>query len=300
MKKLITKEFIIGISVIVAIVILIFGIDYLKGINMLSPSNFYYIECDNVSGLEVSSPVSIDGFKVGQVREISYNYEKPGKIKVLLAVNKKLRIPDDSHAELSSTLMGGGYVDIKVGKSQNTYAIGSEIPVKFVPDLMTSLSSSVMPAVNTILPRVDTLLISLNTLVSDPALAESIRRLDGITTNVEGVTKGLAGTVQRDIPAIMGNARSLTTKIDTVSANLVALSASLKQLPLASTMDNVNIITDNLSQFSKRLNNESSTLGQLTGNDELYRQLNEVAANIDSLVVDIKKNPKRYISIKVF
>lgn len=300
MKKLVTKEFIIGISVIVAIAILIFGIDYLKGINMLSPANFYYIDCENVSGLEVSSPVSINGFKVGQVREISYNYEKPGKIKVLLAVNKKLRIPNNSHAEISSTLMGGGFIDIKIGNSTTPFAVGSEIPVKFMPDLMTSLSNSVMPSVNTILPRIDSLLVNLNTLVSDPAIAQSIKRLDGITANVESATKGLQGTMQRDVPAIMNNAKSITTKIDTVSANLLALSANLKQLPIANTMDNVNRITDNLSKFSDRLNNESSTLGQLTGNDELYRQLNSVAANIDSLVVDIKKNPKRYISIKVF
>lgn len=300
MKKLISKEFVIGISVIVALVILFFGIDYLKGINMLSPSNFYYIDCENVSGLEVSSPVSIDGFKVGQVREISYNYEKPGKIKVLLAVNKKLRIPDNSYAELASTLMGGGYVDIKVGNSSKPLEIGSEIPVKASHDLMASISNDVMPAVNRILPRVDTLLMNLNTLVEDPALSQSIKRLDAITANVDGLTSGLNNAMQRDVPVVLRNAKSLTTKLDTVSANLIALSNSLKQLPLSTTIDNVNDITNNLSKFSDQLNNQSSTLGQLTTNDELYRKLNTVVANIDSLVVDIKKNPKRYISIKVF
>ena len=110
MKKLFNKELIIGISVILAIVILFFGIEYLKGINMFSPANFYYVNCANVSGLEISSPVMIDGYKVGQVREISYDYDNPGKIKVLLAVNKKLRVPDDSYAVLASTLMGGGYI----------------------------------------------------------------------------------------------------------------------------------------------------------------------------------------------
>lgn len=300
MKKLATKEFVIGISVIIAIVILFFGIDYLKGINMLSPANFYYVDCENVSGLAVSAPVSINGYKVGQVREISYNYEKPGKIKVLLAVNKKLRIPVNSHAELASTLMGGGYVDIKMGDSPKMLEIGSEIPIKYVPDLMSSISNDVMPAVNSILPRVDSLLISLNTLVSDPALSQSIKRLDGITANIEGVTQGLNSTMRSDVPVMMRNAKSVTTKLDTVSANLIALSESLKQLPLSTTVDNVNQITANLSKFSNQLNDQSSTLGQLTSNDELYRKLNNVTANIDSLVVDIKKNPKRYISIKLF
>lgn len=118
MKKLATKEFIIGLSVIVAILVLIFGIDYLKGINMLSPANFYYVYYDNVSGLEVSAPVSIDGYKVGQVREITYDYENPGKIKVLLAVDKKLRIPENSYAIMSATLMSGSIIDIKMGDSK--------------------------------------------------------------------------------------------------------------------------------------------------------------------------------------
>lgn len=299
MKKLVNKEFIIGISVICAIVILYFGIEYLKGINMLSPSNFYYVYYQNVNGLEVSAPVSVDGFKVGKVRDITYDFDNPGKVKVLLAVNKKLKVPDDSYAVLSSTLMGGGYIDIKMGKSQSMLAKGSEIPTRVVPGLMDALSDNVMPAVNTILPRVDSLLMNLNTLVSDPALTASIRRLDGITANVESATLGLDRTMRTDVPAVMRNARNATVKIDSLCVNLVGVSKTLKELPLATTMDNVYQTSDNLQKFSNQLNSTSSTLGQLTNDPELYNKLNRVAANIDSLVVDIKKNPKRYISIKL-
>jgi len=299
MKKLLTKEFIIGLSVIAAIAILIFGIEYLKGINMFSPANFYYVNYENVSGLEVAAPVSIDGFKVGQVREISYDYDNPGKIRVLLAVNKKLRVPEDSYAVLSSTLMGGGYVDIKMGESKKMLEVGSDIRTKEVPGLMDALAKDVMPAVSTILPRIDSLLYNLNSLAGDPALAQSVRRLDGITGNILTATQGLNSVMGRDVPAVMYNARSITTKVDSVSANLIALSNQLKQLPIASTMDNVNAVTDNLVKFSNRLNSESSTLGKLTNDPELYDRLNRVSADIDSLILDIKKNPKRYISIKL-
>ena len=105
--------------------------------------------------------------------------------------------------------------------------------------------------------------------------------------------------MRKDVPAFMHSARSVTTKIDTVSANLVALSAQLKQLPLSSTMDNVNEVTANLVRFSNQLNDQSSTLGKLTNDPELYNRLNRVTADIDSLILDIKKNPKRYISIKL-
>lgn len=306
MKKLLNKELIIGVCVIAAIAILIVGIEYLKGINMFSPANFYYVNYDNVSGLEVSAPVSIDGYKVGQVRELSYDYEHPGKIKVLLAVNKQLRIPEDSYAQLNSTLMGGGYVDIKMGQSKRMLEVGSDIQVRPSRDLMQSLSSDIMPAVNSILPKVDSLIYNLNLLAGDPALVTSIRRFDGITANLDGISRnalalsqGLNTTVQKDVPYVMRNARHLTTKLDSVSANLMALSYNLKMLPIDATMDNVNQITENLRTFSNQLNSQNSTLGMLTSDPELYNKLNRVTADIDSLILDIKKNPKRYISIKL-
>lgn len=299
MKKIFSKEFIIGISVIVAAVILFFGIEYLKGINMLSPTNYYYVTYKNVSGLEVSAPVSIDGFKVGQVREISYDYEHPGNIKVLLAVNKQLRVPEDSYATLSSTLMGGAFVNITVGTSPKMLEIGANIPTHPTKGLMDALGEDMMPAINKILPRVDSLIYNLNLLVADPALTQSIRRLDGITLNVLSACEGLNTTMHGDVPVVMRNARSITATLDSVSTNLAALSYTLKQLPLSSTMDNVHTITANLEQFSTQLNDKNSTLGQLTNDAELYNRLNRVAADVDSLIVDIKKNPKRYISIKL-
>lgn len=295
-----TKEFVIGICVIVAALILFFGIDYLKGINLFNPSNFYYVQCDDVSGLELSAPVTINGYKVGQVRKISYDYENPGKIKVLLAVDDKLHLPKGSYAELASTLLSGGYVNIVLGKESGKIPTGEELPLKPTKGLMDAVSQDVMPAVGEILPHIDSLVNNLNTLVSDPALIASIQRLDGITGNVYSITQGLDNTVSRDVPLVMRNTRRLTSRLDSVSYNLMALSHNLKELPLSSTMDNVNEITANLSHFSKQLNDKNSTLGLLTSDPELYNRLNQVSADIDSLIVDIKKNPKRYISIKLF
>ncbi len=299
MKKIFNKEFIIGICVIAAIVILIFGIDYLKGINLFSPANFYYASYNNVAGLEISSPVTIDGYKVGQVREIQFDYENPGKIKVLLALNKKLRIPVDSKATMGSTLMSGNFIAIKLGKSSEKIPVGGNIESFETSDLMSSLSEDIMPAVNQILPRVDSLLYNLNRLAGDPALTSSIQRLDGITENVLTATNGLNSTINRDLPVVMRNVKSISHGLDTVTANLGVLSAQLKSLPLNTTVDNVNALTENLTKFSNQLNDPNSTLGLLMNDPELYNKLNRVAADVDSLIVDIKKNPKRYISIKL-
>lgn len=299
MKKY-NKEFWIGLSVIIAALLLFFGINYLKGVNLLNPTHYYVVKAHNVSGLEKSANVSINGFKVGQVRNISYDYEHPGNIEILLAVNDKLQLTEGSYAKIASTLLGGAYIDLVRGEGDKILKNGSEIPLEPSKDFMDAIAQDLVPKVNTMIPHIDSLINNINVLVSDPALMASIRRLDGITTNIEGMTADLQTTVRKDVPPMVRNVNRAVGKIDSLGHNLVALSNTLNQLPLATTADNVNRITDQLSVFSKQLNDKNTTLGLLTSDPELYNRLTRVSASVDSLIVDIKRNPKRYISIKLF
>lgn len=299
MKKLFSKEFIIGISVIVALVILFVGIDYLKGINIFKPANFYIADYDNVAGLEVSAPVTIDGYKVGQVREINFNYAQPGKIEVLLALNKSLRVPEDSKAVIGSSLLNGASVEIQMGKSSKMLEVGGHLSTESKPDMMASLSDNLMPAVQGLLPKVDSLLTSLNTLVSDPALLKSVQAIEGITENINKASASLNTVMSKQVPGVMGNASQVASNLNTITKDLTELSAQLNKLPLASSMENVNEVTQNLVKFSNQLNDKNSTLGLLMSDPELYRRISSVTANVDSLLIDIQKNPKRYISIKL-
>ena len=278
MKKIFSKEFIIGLCVIVALVILFFGIDYLKGINLFRPANFYYASYSNVAGLTVAAPVNVDGFKVGQVREVTFDYENPGKIKVLLALDSKLKIPEDSYAALESGLLDGAYVTIHLGKSSKMIEVGGDVPTQITPDLMSAVSNDLLPSVASILPKVDSLLANLNRVVADPALLQSVERLDGISANLLAMSGSLKTSMGRQVPAILNNAGRITTQ---------------------STMSNVESVTGNLVAFSEKLNSSKGTLGKLMNDPELYDQLSRVSADVDSLIVDIKKNPKRYISIKL-
>lgn len=302
MKMKFGKEFIIGVSVIIAIAVLIVGIDYLKGINIFKPTNFYEVYYDNVNGLEKSAPVLLNGYKVGQVREVSIDYAKPGKIKVVLALNNSLRLPQGTSAQLGQTLLSGAFINLISGKGPGEIEKGSTLPAVIEPDLMESVQKHLMPSIAGILPKVDSLLTNLNRLAGDPALTQSIERLDGITANVEDATRSLNGTmdaVGAQVPAIIRNAGKASVKLDTITENLSRLSSDLRNLPLQPTMENVERITTNLEAFSRQLNDRNSTLGMLTNDPQLYHQLNRVTADIDSLILDIKKNPKRYISIKL-
>ncbi len=299
MKKIFNKEFIIGLSVIVAILILIFGIDFLKGINLFRPAHYYLAYYENVDELTVSSPVLINGYKVGQVREVNFNYNKPGKVEVVMALDKNLKLPEGTVADLGSTLLSGARIELTLGAGPGMLPSGSEVPTGVKAGLMSSIQDGLMPSISGILPKVDSLLYNLNLLVADPALSASIQRLDGITDNLLATSQGLNSTMNNQVPRLANNTVRITQSLDTIVGNLGQLSYQLKSLPLDATMDNVNQLTANLTQFSRQLNDKNSTLGLLTSDPELYNKLNRVSADIDSLIVDIKKNPKRYISIKL-
>lgn len=298
MKKIFNKEFAIGLSVIVAILILIFGIDYLKGINLFRPANYYVAYYDNVDELTVSSPVLINGYKVGQVREVNFNYKKPGKVEVVMALDKNLQLPEGTIADLGTTLLSGARIELTMGTGSAMIPTGGEVAAGIKGGLMSSVQD-MMPAVTGVLPKVDSLLYNLNLLVADPALTASIQRLDGITDNLLSTTQGLSSTMNRQVPMLADNTVKIIRSLDTIVGNLGQLSYQLKTLPIDATVDNVNQLTANLSQFSRQLNDKNSSLGLLTSDPELYNRITQVSADIDSLLVDIKKNPKRYISIKL-
>lgn len=306
MKKIFSKELVIGVCVIFALAMLFFGINYLKGVNLFKPANFYCVNYDNVAGLETAAPVIIDGYKVGQVRDIEFNYEKPGTIKVTLALNENLRVPEDSYAVIEQGLLNGASVVLRMGKSRNMIPVGGDIKGSLGKDMMGTVTGEIMPQVTDMLPVVNSLLANLNqtaanisTLSSNPALAVSIARLSEITDNLARLTASLNQSLGSGVPSIVSNTAHITTQLDSVARDLSVLSSELKSLPIAGTMDNVEATTANLRKMSDELNNPNGTLGLLMRDPELYRQLNRVPADIDSLIVDIKKNPKRYISIKL-
>lgn len=299
MKKLFSKEFIIGISVIVAIVILFVGIDYLKGINIFKPANFYIADYTNVAGLEISAPVTIDGYKVGQVREINFNYANPGKIEVHLALNKNLRLPEDSKAVIGTSLLNGASVEILLGKSSKMLEVGGRISTVIKPDMMASLSDNLLPSVEGVIPKIDSLLTNINKLVSDPALLKSVQALEAITQNINHASAGLDRVMTAQVPGVMNNVSQSAANLNTITKDLTELSAQLSKLPVAATMADVKEVTANLSKFTNQLNDKNSSLGLLMNDPELYHRINNVAASVDSLLIDIQKNPKRYISIKL-
>lgn len=294
----IKKEITISICVIVALCLLFLGIDFLKGVNVFKPANYYTATYTNVNGLAVSAPVTLNGFKVGLVRSIEYQYDNPGHVAVELSLDKELKLPVGSKAVIVCDMLGTATVQLELIANKEFYPVGSEVESETASGLMDSVSKDLMPNIAEIFPKVDSLLTSINKLVSDPAVIASVKRLDAITANLESTTNSLNKSV-KSLPVLMSGVNSTVDNVNRLTGNLAEVSEDLKSCPLDSTLQNIQQTTENLRMLTQELNNPNSTLGLLMKDPELYNNLNNTVKSLDSLFVDIKKSPKRYINIKL-
>jgi len=294
MKKFFTREVIIGLVTIISLVVLYFGFNYLKGINIFKPTNHYYVSMDNVNELQKSSPIYVDGFKVGLVNDILYNYENPGKIIVLVSMEKSMKIQKGSFMELGSGLTSGAFLSLKLNKYVTDYCqVGDTIDGVVKLGLMETVSGELLPQIQNILPRIDTILIGIQTIVTHPAFTESLSSISKTSANLESASRQLNRMMANDIPGIM-------TDLKAISSNFAAISSNVKDIDLQATMNKVNRAVDNMEKLTIQLNSKDSSLGLLMSDRKLYDNLNSTANNASVLLEDFKNNPKKYINLKIF
>ncbi|MDE6575444.1 MAG: MlaD family protein [Muribaculaceae bacterium] len=300
MKNIFRREVLIGALVVVALLILFFGINFLKGVNIFKAANYYYASYTDVAGLAQSAPVTLNGYKIGIVRDIHYDYNNPGHVTVELSVDKALKLPVGTKAVVSSDILGTASVVLSLGSPANGfYAVGDTISSASDPGMMAALGETLLPSVNSVIAKVDTLLSGLNTIVSDPSLKTSVGRLDDITAELNATLSSLHAVMSQMGP-VANDLKNITENVDTITGDLAVVTGKFREVPVDSLLNNVQATMANLEKLTAQLNNPDSSIGKLTNDPELYNNLTAATASLDSLFVDIKKNPKRYINIKVF
>lgn len=298
MKKIFSKELIIGLCVILTLAILFFGIEFLKGVNVFKSTNYYYASFTNVEGLAESAPVTLNGYKIGLVRGIEYEYDNPGHVKVEISLNHDLKIPKGSKIKLASDLLGTASLQLALANGSDFYKVGAVIPGETPAGMMEAIGKDVLPSVTALIPKVDSLLSAVTVIATDPAIASSLDRLDRIMANLEVSTRQLSTTLS-SLQPVVANTHTISTNLNTMSNDLTVVSGKLRTLPIDSTFNNINAITTDVSHATAQLRDPNSSLGQLLYSDGLYNNLNHSVQSLDSLLTDVKRNPKRYISIKL-
>ena len=291
-----TKEIKIALVAIVGILIMYFGINFLKGMNLFSTNNTYFITFDDIQGLGASTPIYADGYKVGTVDGLEYDYKENGPIKVKVDIIKDLRIPQGSKAEIVKDLMGNLQVNLLLANNPRERVEPGGIIPGAVNGGMMDKAANLVPVVEKMLPKLDSILTSVNALLADPALAASLHNVETITSNLTVSTRELntlmAG-LNKQVPGMIGKANGVLDNTNRLTANLASLDVQ-------GTLNKVNQTLESAHQFTEKLNSNQGSLGLLMNDTKLYDNLASTMGHADSLVIDLKAHPKRYVHFSVF
>lgn len=294
--KYFTKEVKIAIVAIVGLVVLFLGMNFLKGLDLFSTDNRYYISFRDISGLSSSCPIYADGYKVGVVRGIVYDYSQSKDIIVEADINKDMRIPKGSSAEIVSDLMGNVKVNLLLASNPRERVNPGETIVGGINDGAMGQMKDLIPVVQDMLPKLDSILASVNLLLQDPAIANSLHNVETVTGNLTVSTRRLntlLGTLNSRMPGLLA-------KADGVMDNAQVVTSNLSKVDVEGTMSKVNATLDNVQAFTDQLNNNNGSLGLLMRDPNLYYNLNATVKSADSLLIDLKSHPKRYVHFSVF
>ena len=291
-----TKEVKIALAAIVGVVVLFYGLQFLKGLTVFSTDDSYYVAFDDVSGLSSSSPVYANGYRVGVVKDIIYNYGKDQKILAVMGLDNNMRLPQGTRAEIDSDLLGNIKVNLILGDDPlHMLTEGDTIAGGAQKGIMSKVGDMV-PAIEAMMPKLDSILTSLNMLLADPALRNTLHNVEDMTSHLDATSRELqtlSASLNREVPSMM-------TKANGVLDNTQQLTSNLAAIDVAAMTASVNTTLANVSELTRKLNSNEGTLGLLMRDASLYRNLTSATADADSLLKDLKSHPKRYVHFSIF
>ena len=290
------QEIKIAFVAVAGLVALFFGMKFLKGSNLLSSSDTYYFVFNDISGLTESSPIFAAGYQVGRIKKIYFDYSHAEEIKVLAEVDRKMKIPVGSTASISSDVLGNIKVTLNIAPHRGQYVQPGGVISGSIDTGTVGKMTEMVPTIKQILPKLDSVMFHLNALLADPALAHSIHNIDAITNNLSTSSKQLhilLTNVNREVPGIV-------SKTNLVLANTEQFTDNLRKIDVASTMTKVDEAMADVQEFTSKINNNSGTFGLLLKDPTLYYNLNQTMKNIDSLAVNLRQQPKRYVHFSLF
>lgn len=294
MKTNLTRNALIGLAFIASLAMIYFGINFLKGLNVLKKQNQYYAVFEDVSKLLISSPVYVKGYQIGLINHIEMISSDPMRFAVGINLKEQLRITEGSHLEYGIDMFGASTVNLVMANSPVLLQPGDTLTGGKEAGIMDGVAN-VMPKADSILTRIDSILLTLNKLMSNPMWERSI---EGIGTTVEQLhlssasLQRMAGALETDLPVISGNLAS-------VSNDLKEVSSELNQMDMEHTFASIDETVNNLKILTQKMNSTDNSLGLLMNDTKLHDSLNVTIDTATKLLEDIRQNPDRYLSIKV-
>jgi phospholipid/cholesterol/gamma-HCH transport system substrate-binding protein len=293
MKKIFSREVLIGATGILAILVIYFLINFFKGVNLFKADNHYYVKFPDVCQLVNSSPVFINGYRVGNVRNIDYDYENPGNIVVSLEIDERMKVPAGSYATITTHMLGGTDISLVLGKSNKVLAPGDTL--MGIPDkgIAAVASEKILPAIDSMVPKLDSIFTKLNTLLANPAISTTLENTAVLTEELKKTTDGINKLLAKDVPAI-------TDRMVQLEEDMLAVSGQLKEVDYKAIAAQFESTLRNLEQLTVVLNSKEGTIGMLLNDTTLYSNLCATCEQAEALLQNLREEPKRYVHFSLF
>ena len=300
-----TSEIKIGITGVVTAAVIIWGINYLKGRNILSSTYTIIAKYEQVDGLEPSANVMLKGFKIGTVEEVIFVTEAEVPFTVVMEIEKNYPVRNTSIAEITSAnLLGSKEINIIPAAGGDYLENGDMISGKLSADMISSLMEEVTPMITSIdaaVVKLDSSAAAVNRILNDPNIERMVSNMEEVTGSVR---KQLSP--QGDITATLSGLREISTHLSAQNAsiatsirNLEQISTQVSNSALDSLINNLNDVAGNLRYMTGEMQQGTGSLGKLIYEDSLYQQIGKLLTNLDSLITDVNENPKKYVSFSL-
>lgn len=292
------KEIKIGAFAVIVLAVALFMIEFLKGKNIFSRNNTYYIIYPSVEGLSISTGITVGGYAAGVISDIAYNRQTMDYT-VSASVSREFDIPEDSFIEIySSDILGTKKLRVKMGSSPVMATSGDTLRGCMETDML----SSVTGGLDSLMRSIGTTVESVNLILNEENRAEVrqlLQRLNRTAGNLDNISSMLQSK-SPDIEALLSNLSSISATLDSAAtaisgtaANAEAITASLNEADLKG-------MTDSIRSLAGRLQSPDGSIGKLMRSDSLYNTLTALSSDLDSLVNSIRRDPKKYIKISIF
>ncbi|WP_298323982.1 MlaD family protein [uncultured Dokdonia sp.] len=298
-----SKEIKTAILVIAALLLVIFGYNYLKGNNLLDKSKILYAKYDNVEGLAPSSQVTINGLPVGRVMSIDFA-DSSGKLVVKFVVEKDFEFSNNSLARVyGGGLIGGKSLAIvpSYEKGRNAKS-GDTLPGEMGEGIMELVNERLTPLQNQVekvIGDTDSLLVNVNSVLDRDTranLRDAIANFTAASREMKGISKSVNGLLASNQDKL----DRTITNLDKMSGNFATLSDSLSKIQMGTMVADLEKTIADFQELSNKLNSPEGTVGKLLNDDQLYLNLDRTANQMGDLLQDMKLNPKRYVHFSLF
>lgn len=286
------RELWIGILGIIAILTVYLLINFFKGIDIFSDGNRYYVKFSNIGEIVNASPVYINGYKVGHVSNVIYDFDDAKEVCVELTVDNRLKVPYDSKAIISNKMLGSSIINLMLGESGHFAESGDTISGWLNGGMMDE-AGKMIPQITAMLPKLDSMLVSLNTILGNPAIVNSTNNIEQLTAELNKTAKIVNSILKNDISVA-------ADKLIKIEDDMLKVTAQLSEVDYANIVASLETSLKNIEDITAQLNSGEGTAGMLLKDSTLYQRLDATCGAANALLEDLKENPKRYVHFSIF